>query len=84
MKYITRLMLMTAIISLTVFTPFKSAEAAPTPLFVFTVLIGGWSAATYEECKTEGIDVKECAKKTWRERKDVPITQELYTEMYND
>lgn len=62
----------------------KPAEASPAALFVFTGLIGGWTAVTYEDCKSEGIGAKNCAKKTWRERTDVPITQKLYKQIYND
>lgn len=62
----------------------KPAEANPAFLFAFTAITGGWAAATYEECKTDGIDAKACAKRTWDERTDVPITQELYKQNYND
>lgn len=83
MKKIIGAMFLTAIILVGALTP-KPAEAAPAALFAFTVLIGGWSAATYEECKTEGLSVKDCANKTYAERTDVPITQALYKKLYND
>lgn len=62
----------------------QPANAAP-PLFLFvaTAITGGWAAATYEECKAEGIDFKECASKTWCEREGVPITQEVYNARFN-
>lgn len=46
----------------------RSAEAAPLFLFAFTAIAGGAAAVTYEECREEGIDLKECASKAWRER----------------
>lgn len=42
--------------------------APPAFLFVFTTMTGGWAAVTYEDCKANGIDAEDCAKKVWKER----------------
>lgn len=62
----------------------KPAEASPAFLFIATVITGGWATVTLEQCKDEGLNAKDCAKKVWTERSDVPITQKLYNQSYND
>ncbi len=66
------------------FQPREAHAAPPAFLFAFTVLTGGWVAGTFEECKEDGLDAEACAKRTWRERTDVPITQTVYKESFND
>lgn len=46
----------------------KPAHADPFFAFIFTAITGGWTAATYEECKEDGLDAEDCAKRTWKER----------------
>tara|TARA_R110000851_G_scaffold2161_3_gene8345 strand:- start:782 stop:1168 length:387 start_codon:yes stop_codon:yes gene_type:complete len=53
--------------TLFMFTP-SQANANPAFLFVATMITGTWSTLTYEECKTEGLTAKECAKREWRNR----------------
>lgn len=50
---------------------------AGVPFFWFaaTAITGGAVAVTYEECKAEGLDAKECASKTWAERKPVDYSK---------
>ena len=49
----------------------RSAHAAPPVWFLLGVPTVGWAAVTYEECKEDGLDAKECAKRTWDERDPV-------------
>lgn len=64
---------------------FQPRQAHADPLFLFfaTAITGGWAAATYEECKADGLDAEDCAKRTWDEREGVPITQAVYNERFN-
>lgn len=67
------------------FTRLASTASAAPPLFLFiaTVGTGVWAATSYEDCKAEGLNVKECGSKLWREREGVPTTQELYNQRFN-
>lgn len=48
--------------------PLGAKAAPPAFLFVATAMTGGWAAVTYEDCKANGIDAEDCAKKVWKER----------------
>lgn len=52
----------------------RTAEAMPF-WFLLGVPTVGWAALTYEECKEQGIDAEECAKKTWREREPLDYSK---------
>lgn len=51
------------------------AKADPLGLFFMVAGIGGWAAVTYEECKEQGIDAEDCAKKTWAERQPLDYSE---------
>lgn len=53
----------------------KQAHADPLFLFAFTALTGGWAAVTYEECKEDGLDAEDCAKRTWQEREPLDYSK---------
>ena len=56
------------------FTP-RQAEAHPALMFASTAIVGGWSALTYEQCKEDGVDAKECVKSTWRDRQPLDYSK---------
>ena len=56
----------------------KEAKAEPIFAFAVSVLVGGWAAYTYEGCKEDGQDLKECASKVWRERQFADLRQPSY------
>lgn len=80
---VKKLFLCLACVGLILASTPKPAQADPLFWFLFTAMTGGWAAVTYEECKAEGVDLKDCAKKTWDEREGVPITQAVYDQRFN-
>jgi len=55
--------------------PRESHAMPPLAMFVGTAITGGWGAATYEECKADGLDAEDCAKRTWAEREPLDYSK---------
>lgn len=52
-----------------------AAQASPFVFFAMTALTGGWAATTYEDCKEDGLDAEDCAKRIWKERKPLDYSK---------